>query len=141
LEAEGRCDQLDHVEIEALVDRHHLPELLEGEADDLLGGYLQDVRELGDRDELGHAHQRLLALLLVAPLLLLDLAEARPFLAAVRARRRREWHSPPAWAARGSGSRDAPGRTGTRRRAWRRAPPRERPSPTPLRPPRPPGAP
>src|SRR5256886_2336255 len=85
LEAEGRCDQLDHVEIEALVDRHHLPELLEGEADDLLGGYLQDVRELGDRDELGHAHQRLLALLLVAPLLLLDLAEARPFLAAVRA--------------------------------------------------------
>src|SRR6266581_2081390 len=85
LEAEGRGDQLDHVEIEALIDRHHLPELLEGEPDDLLGGHLQDVGELGDRDELGHAHQRLLALLLVAPLLLLDLAEARTFLAAVRA--------------------------------------------------------
>src|SRR5437667_97287 len=84
LEAEGGSDQLDHVEIEALVDRHHLPQLLEGEADDFLGGHLQDVRELGDRDELGHAHQRLLALLFVAPLLLLDLAEARPLLAPMR---------------------------------------------------------
>src|SRR2546430_3928189 len=59
--------------------------LLEGEPDDLFGGHLQDVGELGDRDELGHPHQRLLALLLVAPLLLLDLAEARTLLAAVRA--------------------------------------------------------
>src|SRR5229473_1744259 len=84
LEAEGGGDQLDHVEVEALVDRHHLPQLLEGEADDLLGGHLQDVRELGHRDELGHAHQRLLALLFVAPLLLLDFAEARPLLAPVR---------------------------------------------------------
>src|SRR5256886_11547497 len=58
--------------------------LLEGEPDDLFGGHLQDVGELGDRDELGHPYQRLLALLLVAPLLLLDLAEARTFLAAVR---------------------------------------------------------
>src|SRR3989442_76736 len=60
-------------------------QLLEGEPDDLLRRHLQDVRELGDRDELGHPHQRLLALLLVAPLLLLDLPEARPLLAAVSA--------------------------------------------------------
>src|SRR5437879_11178435 len=55
---EGGCDQLDHVEVEPLVDRHHLPQLLEGEGDDLLGGNLENVRELGDRDELGHANER-----------------------------------------------------------------------------------
>src|SRR2546426_6908279 len=68
LEPEGGRDQLDHVEVEPLVDRHHLPQLLEGEGDDLLGGNLENVRELGDRDELGHANERLLALLLVTPL-------------------------------------------------------------------------
>src|SRR6266568_4583632 len=85
LEAEGRRDQLDHVEVEPLVDRHHLPQLLEGEGDDLFRGHLENVGELGDRDELGHAHQRLLPLLLLAPLGLLEIAEARALLSPVHA--------------------------------------------------------
>src|SRR5207245_4255739 len=60
-------------------------ELLEGEAHDLLGGHLQGTRELRHRNELGDPHQRLLALLLVAPLLLFDFPEARALFAAVHA--------------------------------------------------------
>src|SRR5947207_1866435 len=85
LEAERGRDQLDHIAVEPLVDRQHLPQLLEGERDDLLGGDLEVVGELGDGDELRHPHQRLLALLLVTSLLLLDVAEAGTFLAAVYA--------------------------------------------------------
>ena len=80
LEAERRSDQLDHVEVEALVDRDHLAELFEGERHDLGRRDLEDVRELGDGDELGHAHQGLLTLFLLATLFLLQVAEARAFL-------------------------------------------------------------
>src|SRR5207249_2465962 len=85
LEPERGRDQLDHIEVEPLVDRHHLPQLFEGESDDLLGWHLEDVGELGDRDELGYADQGLFALLLLTTLLLLDVAEARPLVAAVHA--------------------------------------------------------
>src|SRR5207302_1959664 len=62
---------------------HHLSELLEGERHELLGRHLEDVGELGHRDELGDAHQRLLALFFLAPLLFLDVAETRSLVAAV----------------------------------------------------------
>jgi hypothetical protein len=85
LEPERGRDELDHVEVEPLVDRHHLAELFERERHDLGGRHLERVGELGDRDELGHAHQRLLALALFAPALFLDLAEGGALLAAVDA--------------------------------------------------------
>src|SRR6266550_2936904 len=81
LEPERRSDQLDHVEVEPLVDRDHLAELLERKGDDLGGRDLEDVGELGHRDELGDPDQGLLTLLFFATLLLLQVAEARTFLA------------------------------------------------------------
>src|SRR5204862_4929854 len=52
LEAELTGDQLDLIEVESLVDRHHEPKILEREADDLRRGNLEDVRQLADGDEL-----------------------------------------------------------------------------------------
>ncbi len=52
LEAELRRDQLDLVEVQPLVDRHHQAQFLEGELDDLAGRDLHQVGELGDGDEL-----------------------------------------------------------------------------------------
>ena len=51
LEAELGGDELDLVEVEALVDRHHQAQLLEGELDDLGRGNLHGLGELGHRDE------------------------------------------------------------------------------------------
>ena len=62
LEAELGGDQLDLVEVEALVDRDHQPEVLEGEPDDLGGRTFRICGELGHRDELVDADERLLAL-------------------------------------------------------------------------------
>ena len=53
---------LDLVEIEALVDGDHQPEILERKADDFRRRYLQDLRELADRDELVDTDELLLAL-------------------------------------------------------------------------------
>src|SRR5207249_1953161 len=78
LESKGRGDQLDHVEVEPLVDRHHLAQLFEGEGDDLRRWHLERARQLGDGHELRDPHQRLLALALFAPPLLLHLTERRP---------------------------------------------------------------
>src|SRR5439155_657386 len=58
---------------------------LEGEGDDFLGRDLEGVGELADGDELGHADQRLLALLLLAPLLLFEIADARALFPPVHA--------------------------------------------------------
>ncbi len=66
LEAELARDQLDLVEVEALVDGHHQPEVLEGEGDDLARRDLEDVGQLGDGDELVDADGLLLALRLLA---------------------------------------------------------------------------
>ena len=65
LEAERGGDQLDLVEVEPLVHRHHQAQLLEGELDDLGGGHLHGARELGHRDELVDPDPGLLALLLL----------------------------------------------------------------------------
>ena len=60
LEAELRRDQLDLVEVEPLVHRHHQAEFLEGERDDLVGGNLHRVGEFAHRDEFVDANPRLL---------------------------------------------------------------------------------
>ena len=57
-------DQLDLVEVEPLVHRHHQPQLLEGELDDLGSGHLHGGGELGHRDEFVDPDSRLLPLLL-----------------------------------------------------------------------------
>src|SRR2546423_15326030 len=62
LEAELSRNDLDLVEVEALVDGDHEAEILEREADDLRGRDLQDLRELTDSDELVDADQLLLTL-------------------------------------------------------------------------------
>ena len=62
LEAELAGDQLDLVEVEALIDGDHQAEILEREADDLRRRDLQDLRELADGDELVDADELLLAL-------------------------------------------------------------------------------
>ncbi len=64
-EAELGCNELDLVEVEALVHRHHEAQFLEGELDDLGGGDLHESRELAHRDELVDANDGLLALLLL----------------------------------------------------------------------------
>jgi hypothetical protein len=46
LESEGRRDQLDLVEVQPLVHRHHQPQLLERELDDLGSGNLHAPSEL-----------------------------------------------------------------------------------------------
>ena len=51
LEAELTSDQLDLIEVHSLVDRHHEPEVLERETDDLRRGNLEDLGELADGDE------------------------------------------------------------------------------------------
>ena len=50
LEAELGGDELDLVEVEPLIDRHHHAQLLEGELDDLGRGNLHRLGELGHRD-------------------------------------------------------------------------------------------
>src|SRR4029077_13594902 len=55
-------DQLDLVEVEALIDGDHQPEVLEREPDDLDCRGLQDLRELADGDELVDTNCLLLAL-------------------------------------------------------------------------------
>ncbi len=65
LEAELRRDQLDLVEVEPLVDRHHQAELLERERDDLGGRHLHRLGQLADRDELVDADEGLFPLLLL----------------------------------------------------------------------------
>src|SRR5205814_2068195 len=62
LETEFAGDELDLIEVEALVDGDHQPEVLEGKADDLDGGHLEDLRQLADGDELIDADRFLLAL-------------------------------------------------------------------------------
>ena len=76
LEAERRGDQLDLVEVEALVDRHHQAQLLERELDDLGGGHLHRARELGHGDELVDPDAGLLSLPLLGQPAGLHLAEA-----------------------------------------------------------------
>jgi hypothetical protein len=56
LEAELARDQFNLVEVEALVDGDHQPEMLEREADDFCRGDLQDLREFRDSDEFVDAH-------------------------------------------------------------------------------------
>ena len=62
LEAELAGDQLDLVEVEALIDRDHQPEILERERDDLGRRHLEDLRQLADGDELVDADRLPLAL-------------------------------------------------------------------------------
>ena len=62
LEAELARDQLDLVEVEALIDGDHQAEILERERDDLRGRHLEDVGELAHRDELVDADELLLDL-------------------------------------------------------------------------------
>src|SRR4030081_2182833 len=64
LEAELAGNQLDLVEVEALVDRHHESEVLERKADDLNRGRLQYLRQLADCDELVDANGLFLTLYL-----------------------------------------------------------------------------
>ena len=77
LEAEGGGDQLDLVEVQPLVHRHHQAQLLEGELDDLGGGHLHGGGELGDRHELVDPDQGLLPLLFLGQPAGLDFAERR----------------------------------------------------------------
>ena len=75
LEAKFARDQLDLVEVQALVDRDHEAQLFEREGDDLGGRHLQNVRKLGDGNELVHPNQCLLSLALLGLPLLLQLSE------------------------------------------------------------------
>ncbi len=65
LEPEGGRDQLDLIEVQPLVHRHHQAQLLERELHDLGGRHLHGAGELRDRDELVHPDQGLLPLLLL----------------------------------------------------------------------------
>src|SRR4029079_8474537 len=51
LKAEGRCNQLDLIEVETLVHRHHEAQFLEGKLDDLGCRHLHGGSQLGDGDE------------------------------------------------------------------------------------------
>ncbi len=75
LEAEGGGDQLDLVEVEPLIHRHHQAQLLEGELDDLGGRDLHGGGELGDRHELVDPDQGLFPLPFLGQSAGLDLAE------------------------------------------------------------------
>jgi hypothetical protein len=65
LEPECRGNELDLIEVESLVHRHHQAQFLEGKLNDLGGGNLHGGGELRDGDELVDADQRFLALLLL----------------------------------------------------------------------------
>ena len=67
-------EQLDVIEVEPLIDGDHEAEVLERGADDLGGGHVHQLRQLGDREELVHANGRPLALLLLTCLFLGSLA-------------------------------------------------------------------
>ena len=62
VEAELARDELDLVEVEALIDRDHQPEILERERHDLRGRHLQDLGQLAHGDELVDADELLLDL-------------------------------------------------------------------------------
>src|SRR6185437_7918777 len=62
LESELARDELDLIEVEALIDRDHQSEILHREGDDLRGRNLEARSQLAHRDELVHAYDRLLAL-------------------------------------------------------------------------------
>src|SRR5690606_3459729 len=79
LVAEPGRDQLDLVEVEALIDGHHQPQLLERELDALGGRHLDQVVGLGDRDELVDPDPGLLPLaLLLFPRQLFPVAAVIP---------------------------------------------------------------
>src|SRR4051812_46509026 len=61
LETEFAGDELDLIEVEALIDGDHQSHVLEREADDFRRGQLQNLGELGDRDELVDANDLFLA--------------------------------------------------------------------------------
>ena len=62
LETELPGDELDLVEVQALIDGDHQPQVLEREPDDLDRGNLENLRQLADGDELVHVNGLLLAL-------------------------------------------------------------------------------
>src|SRR5579884_3106538 len=88
LEAELAGNELDLVEVEALVDGHHQSEILEGEGHDLGGRHLENLRELADGDELVDANGLPLALRLGGASSLELLARAAPEVAGRAARGR-----------------------------------------------------
>jgi hypothetical protein len=77
LEAKGGGDQLDLVEVEALVHRHHQSQFLEGKLHDLGRRYLHGRGQLRNRDELVHPDQGLLSLALFRQAAGLHITEGR----------------------------------------------------------------
>jgi hypothetical protein len=62
LESEFAGNELDLIEVKALIDGDHQAEILERESDDLDGLHLEDLGQLVDGDELVDAHRLLFAL-------------------------------------------------------------------------------
>jgi hypothetical protein len=74
-EPEFGCDQLDLIEVEPLIHRHHEPELFESKLHDLGGRDLHDVSEFGYGDKFVDPNPGLLLLPLRRHATFLDLPE------------------------------------------------------------------
>ena len=77
LESEFARNQLDLIEVQALVDRHHHAQFLETERDDVGAADAEDGGEFRDGDELVDPHQGLFALAFLETPLFLPFPERR----------------------------------------------------------------